>query len=67
MESLPREELERLVFFEQAREQAEADWAVNPRDAQARREGASHARCDALRARCARGASVGGCARAPAT
>lgn len=36
MEQLPREELERLVFFEQAREQAEADWTANPRDAQAR-------------------------------
>jgi len=34
MEQLPREELERLVFFEQAREQAEADWTANPRDAQ---------------------------------
>lgn len=34
MEALPREELERLVFFESAREQAELDWKQNPRDAQ---------------------------------
>jgi hypothetical protein len=58
MESLPREELERLMFFEQAREQAEVDWTVNPRDAQVRgpfarcgRYGpaARPARCDARR------------------
>ena len=31
---LPREELERLMFFETAREQAEKDWSHNPRDTQ---------------------------------
>jgi hypothetical protein len=30
-----REELEKLVFFEGAREQAESDHAANPNDAQA--------------------------------
>eukprot|EP00232_Nephroselmis_pyriformis_P003262 CAMPEP_0182909160 /NCGR_PEP_ID=MMETSP0034_2-20130328/35601_1 /TAXON_ID=156128 /ORGANISM="Nephroselmis pyriformis, Strain CCMP717" /LENGTH=193 /DNA_ID=CAMNT_0025045395 /DNA_START=34 /DNA_END=615 /DNA_ORIENTATION=- len=35
MEALPREELERLRFFETAREQAEIDWRNNPADAQA--------------------------------
>lgn len=34
MEALPREELERLVFFESAREQAELEWKQNPKDAQ---------------------------------
>jgi hypothetical protein len=34
METLPREELERLVFFESAREQAEKEWSQNPRDTQ---------------------------------
>lgn len=35
MEQLSREDLERLMFFEQAREQAESDFKSNPRDAQA--------------------------------
>jgi hypothetical protein len=43
MEPMPREELERLVFFESAREQAEKDWVENPTDA--------HVRCARLRRR----------------
>ena len=35
-ESMPREEYERLLFFESAREQAEAEWSENNRDTQAR-------------------------------
>jgi tetratricopeptide (TPR) repeat protein len=35
MEQLSREDLERLMFFEQAREQAENDFRANNRDAQA--------------------------------
>ncbi|KDD75694.1 plant specific mitochondrial import receptor subunit TOM20, partial [Helicosporidium sp. ATCC 50920] len=33
MESLSREDIERIMFFEQAREQAAADHARSPRDA----------------------------------
>eukprot|EP00246_Nothoceros_aenigmaticus_P009223 TRINITY_DN245_c0_g1_i3.p1 TRINITY_DN245_c0_g1~~TRINITY_DN245_c0_g1_i3.p1 ORF type:complete len:180 (+),score=28.78 TRINITY_DN245_c0_g1_i3:77-616(+) len=32
MESIPREELERLMFFEQAREKAAADYIRSPKD-----------------------------------
>jgi hypothetical protein len=53
---MPREELERLMFFETAREQAEKDWSHNPRDTQAsgfpthRRPSPSRlAACDAAR------------------
>ena len=34
---IPREDLERFMFFEQAREQAMADLKKNPRDAEVRR------------------------------
>ena len=33
---LPREELERMMFFEEARQKAEADHKANPKDAQVR-------------------------------
>lgn len=32
----PREDLERLIFFEAAREQAEKDWSLNPNDTHVR-------------------------------
>lgn len=35
MESVSREELERMIFFEQAKEQAELDVKRNPNDASA--------------------------------
>lgn len=33
---LPKEELERMMFFEEARQRAEADHKANPTDAQVR-------------------------------
>ena len=33
---LPKEEVERMMFFEEARQKAEADYKIAPRDAQVR-------------------------------